>query len=222
MKINYRLRVPTIITIFCVCAILAKMEMDDTSGIFSLSFCAAFVWAPSLIKKIFRVNIPALFEYAGLFQMTFCLAFGSGLAFYYRVSNWDIIAHTFSGVLWSFGALWFLNILGQKLNTGMLLLFSFLFSTTTSVVWEIWEFLVDRVRDASDMQRAKYVSSGVAGVMDTMIDLVCNFVGCMIFIGIFIYDRKKRESALIEQFVAECNRVEKEENQEENDEIYSK
>lgn len=222
MKLNYRLKFPVIVNIFCVCAILAKLELNQTDGLFSLVICCAIVWAPSLIKRIFRVNIPALFEYAGLWQMTFCIAFGSGLDFYYLVPSWDIIAHTFSGVLWSFGALWFLNVLGQKLNNGMFLFYSFLFSTTTSVVWEMFEFFMDRLRDASDMQRAKYVSSGVAGVMDTMIDLVCNFVGCIIFIGIFIYDKKKRESALIEEFNLECNRVQKEEKIEENDEIYSK
>ena len=221
MKINYRLKVPAIVNIFCICAILAKLELKQSDGIFSILVCCALVWVPSLVKKIFRINIPALFEYAGLWQMTFCIAFGSGLDFYYLIPAWDIIAHTFSGVLWSFGALWFLNVLNQKLNTGMFLFYSFLFSTTSSVVWELFEFFMDRLRDASDMQRAKYATSGVAGLMDTMVDLVCNFIGCIIFIGIFIYDKKKRDSALIEEFNAECNRVAKVVNSEENDEIYS-
>jgi hypothetical protein len=81
------------------------------------------------------------------------------------------------------------------------------FSTTTSVIWEIFEFTMDRLRDASDMQRAKYVTSGVAGVMDTMVDLVCNFVGCMIFFGIYVYDKKKNESRIMETFESECGLI---------------
>ena len=114
MKLKYRLMYPTIITIFNVCALFAKFEAKETAGVFSLLFCSMFVWAPTLIKKIFKVNIPALFEYAGITQMFFCIGFGSGLGFYYRVGCWDIIAHTVSGVLWSFGALWFLFMFKQK------------------------------------------------------------------------------------------------------------
>ena len=214
MNVKYRLLVPSMMNIFCLCAVLAKLEMRETTGIFSIVFCALFLWVPSLIKRFLRINIPAIFEYTGICQMFACIALGSGLGFYYLFPAWDIIAHTVSGTLWSFGALWFLYICRQKLNDWMLILYSFLFSTTTSVLWEIYEFLADRIRDASDMQRAKFVSSGVEGVMDTMTDLICNFVGCIIFIGIFIYDKKKKESAIMINFENECNRIKKEENEE--------
>ena len=56
----------------------------------------------------------------------------------------------------------------------------FIISITLAVasMWEIFEFTIDRIRDASDMQRAKFETTGVGGLMDTMVDLICNFVGC--------------------------------------------
>ena len=220
MKLKYRLLVPTMMTIFNVCAILAKLEMKSTGGIVSLLVSTAFVWLPTLVKRIFKVNIPALFEYCALIQIFCAIGLGSGLAFYYRVGFWDILAHTFSGVLFSFGALWLLNILKQKLNDWMMITFAFLFSTSVGVLWEMYEFFADRIRDASDMQRAKFETTGVGGVMDTMIDIVCNFVGCLIFIGIFIYDKKKKESALMISFENECNRVENKVFEEDEVEVY--
>ena len=207
MNVKYRITMPTFMTIACICAICAKLEMNNNGGIFSIILCMGFIWVPTLIKKFLKINIPAIFEYTGLLQIFCCIALGSGLGFYYIFGAWDIIAHTVSGVLWSFGALWFLHTVGQKLNDLMLYVYCFMFSTTTSVVWEIFEFTIDRIRDASDMQRAKFETTGVGGLMDTMVDLICNFVGCMIFFGIYIYDRKKNNCAIMEEFEAECGRI---------------
>jgi hypothetical protein len=204
MNVKYRITMPAIMTIIAACAILAKIEMGETGGIFSVVLCMGLIWIPTLMKKFLKINIPAIFEYTGLMQMFCCIALGSGLGFYYIFGAWDIIAHTVSGVLWSFGALWFLHTIGQKLNELMLMIYCFMFSTTTSVIWEFFEFFIDRIRAASDMQRAKYETTGVGGLMDTMVDLICNFVGCAIFFGIYVYDKKKNESKILESFENEC------------------
>ena len=207
MNVKYRIEVPTVMTIICICAICAKLEMNNHGGMFSVILCMFMIWIPTLLKKFLKINIPAIFEYTGLLQMFCCIALGSGLGFYYIFGAWDIIAHTVSGVLWSFGALWFLHTIGQKLNELMLIIYCFMFSTTTSVIWEFFEFFIDRIRDASDMQRAKYETTGVGGLMDTMVDLICNFVGCMIFFGIYVYDKKKNSHRILESFEAECGKI---------------
>ena len=109
--------------------------------------------------------------------------------FYYNISNWDNILHTFSGAM--IGALGFsiVTLLNKtekvpmELSPLFVALFSFCFAVTLGVVWEFYEYTFDGLLGLN-MQKFALENGtlliGRAALADTMMDLVVDAVGAFI------------------------------------------
>ena len=171
---------------------------------------------------------------------------GEAASFYVNVPLWDSILHTVNGFLCAAIGFSLIDILNKKkkkitLSPLFLTVLAFCFSMTVGVLWEFFEFFMDKVMH-TDMQKdfllstlrtvfldesrsnvvvtvkniAKTVLYGEngevlavieggfldVGVIDTMKDLLLNFVGATVFCVIgYCYVLNKGDGKFARQFI---------------------
>src|SRR4051794_20138101 len=137
---------------------------------------------PAFLFRRYRVIIPPEFQLISALFVFLSLFLGSALDFYYKFWWWDLVLHTASGFLLGiigFIVLFVLNQTDQMprgIKPAFLCFFGVTFAVTLGVVWEIFEFAMDRFWPALDMQ-----STGVGtGVVDTMKDLIVDTIGAIV------------------------------------------
>ena len=169
---------------------------------------------PGMLENKLKIAIPSymlilytIFLYAAIYL-------GEVRSFYYSVSNWDNILHTFSGAM--IGALGFsiVTLLNKTEKVPMVLsplfvaLFSFCFAVTLGVVWEFYEFTFDGILGLN-MQKFALENGtqliGRAALTDTMIDLFVDAVGAFIM-SVIGYISLRDNKGWIEKFQVRSTR----------------
>lgn len=159
---------------------------------------------PGYLKK-YDLVIPNLVLILYLTFITCALLLGEIGGFFKTVRHWDSFLHLTSGGLIAFLGLSVAYLLnerskGFKLSPFFVVIFAFCFATTIGVVWEIVEFLIDRIF-SSNMQRYKDNFTGVPFVgqkalLDTMKDYMLNTLGALVA-SVIGYVDIKRESYIL-------------------------
>lgn len=75
--------------------------------------------------------------------------------FYSLFTFWDFILHTLSGFIFASVSISFVNLINKEninIPTLIIVLLSFCFSITTGVIWEFYEFSIDKIL-SGDMQK---------------------------------------------------------------------
>jgi len=186
-------------------AMLASIFYSSWQNLFISLLTLILTFLPAWIEKKYKINIPldfgliiVLFVYASLFL-------GEINKFYYYFWWWDIFLHTVSAI--AFASIGFV-ILFMLFKTNKIqskpiwiAIFSFCFSLSIGVIWEIFEFFMDSFFGLN-MQKS--------GLMDTMWDLISNCVGAITasLIG-FIYMKGNQKSYLskLVDFLIKSNSV---------------
>lgn len=152
-----------------------------------------FITLPFLIEKRFRLEFPRqylilllLFFYASMFL-------GTANHFFTRFWWWDKMLHSFSGLI--FANLGFLiamylgrsQKLDSKFNRTLVTMFSFCFSVASGAVWEIYEYSMDKTFG--------FLYQGI-GIDDTMLDIICDTLGALIF-ALFAFFQRTEKFKLI-------------------------
>lgn len=144
---------------------------------------------PGMLEKKLKIAIPSNMLLLYTIFLYSAIYLGEVRSFYYNVSNWDNILHTFSGAM--IGALGFsiVTLLNKtekvpiNLSPVFVALFSFCFAVTLGVVWEFYEFIFDGLLGLN-MQKFALENGtdlvGRAALVDTMIDLFVDAVGALI------------------------------------------
>ena len=141
---------------------------------------------PALLYRRYRVVIPPEFQLTAAAFVFLSLFLGSALDFYYRFWWWDLVLHTASGFLLGiigFVALFVLNQTDRvrpAMTPAFISFFGVTFAVTLGVVWEIFEFVMDSIWPALNMQ------SNETGVRDTMVDLIVDAIGAVV-VGLMGY-----------------------------------
>ena len=143
----------------------------------------ALTMVPMFLKTQ-RIIIPPEFQFVAALLLFLTLYLGSAQDYYYRFWWWDLVLHTGTGFL--FGIIGFLAIyllnqtdrIPRSMTPTFVCLFAVMFSVFIGVLWEIFEYAVDRISPSTNMQ------SGEEGVRDTMHDLIVNLAGAIIVAGI--------------------------------------
>lgn len=164
-----------------------------------------FSLTPTFLKKL-RFEIPDLVYVAFVLFMVAHFFLGEICGFYAKVSWWDAVLHTSSGVMLTFISFSIISLMNEKKNKDFKLniyfsaLFAFALTILIGVIWEIVEFSADTLF-GSNMQRA-YESlvdgsrgaalAGREALLDTMKDLILDSVGSGItcIICIILYKTK--------------------------------
>ncbi len=208
---------------------------------------------PSVIQATFKVELPSLLEIIILVFIFAAEILGEINAFYMKFPHWDAVLHTLNGFLCAAVGFSMVEILNrqQKLKFELSPLFlaivAFCFSMTIGVLWEFFEFGMDKFFQL-DMQKdtvINFISSTMLdpaqqnncvkiadireviingeslkiggymdiGLIDTMYDLLVNFIGAIVFSTMgYFYVKRREAKSLIKGFVPEPWSEEKKKN----------
>lgn len=197
---------------------------------------------PAFIQVTFQVELPSTLEIIVLLFIFAAEALGEISEFYVLFPFWDTVLHTLNGFLAAAIGLSMADLLNRsetvkfQLSPLFLAFSSFTFSMTIGVLWEFFEFGMDRLFGL-DMQKDAVVHSihsvlldpthsnitvsinGITttsvngidlgvdgyldiGLIDTMNDLLVNFVGALVFSVIgFVYLRNRGRSSFLRRLV---------------------
>lgn len=163
-----------------VAGLVVFLWRRDWENVFLTVIVIALTLTPTFLWKRYRIVIPPEFQLIAAAFVFLSLFLGSAADWYYKFWWWDMVLHTGSGFLLGIVGFIVLFLLNQtsKLPQGItpefLCFFGVTFAVTLGVVWEIFEFTVDKIAPGINMQ------SNETGVDDTMKDLIVDTLGAVI------------------------------------------
>lgn len=176
---------------------------------------------PSVVQARFKVSLPTPLEIIILVFIFAAEILGEISSFYMRFRYWDTILHTLNGFLCAAIGFSLVDLMNKQrkfkfeLSPAFLAITAFCFSMTIGVLWEFFEFGMDRLWNL-DMQKDTVINSIYStipqvlhtgknititniqevmidgqdlnvggyldiGLIDTMYDLIVNFIGAFVF-----------------------------------------
>lgn len=164
--------------LFITLSSLGIVGIRSMAYLFAIGFLAV-VWVPMVVNLIFKTNFSLTLLICFDVFMFLSICFASLWGGYALVPYLDKILHFASGILF---ALLIYEIYANnslnKLTLFWIFVLTFSFSMMCGGVWEIYEFTTD-ILFKNDSQ----VTSGLVGrdaILDTMGDLIADFVGSVI------------------------------------------
>lgn len=124
------------------------------------------------------------------FQIFLSIFLGTTLNFYSIIPEFDFYIHLFSGLMCSILSMpiirYFCNKSNLKisnLKVGFIIFIIFGFSASCGMLWEIYEFSVDRLLLLSTQNNS---------LIDTMTDIIANTIGSIVFCIIYLFKHKEQ------------------------------
>lgn len=147
---------------------------------------------PAMVERTFRITLPVEVDLALTAFIFSHFILGEVQNYYHRYWFFDLILHSSSGILIGLVGFviiyFFLYSSRVSANPFLVSVFSVSFSLAAGVIWEIFEFSMDELF-GFNMQKT--------GIVDTMSDLIVDFLGaCVVGIGVYRY-LKKDEDGLV-------------------------
>lgn len=164
---------------------------------------------PSIVAKHFKLEIPSMMLILFVLFLYCAVYLGEVQDFYYKVSNWDVILHCFSGGM--LGALGFSIValfnqsdrIPVNLSPLFIAFFAFCFAMMLGAMWEIYEFTIDGLMQLN-MQKYALESGaalvGRAALVDTMEDLIVDAAGALV-IAVVGYISTKYKTGWLESLL---------------------
>jgi len=169
----------------------------------------------SLIPIIFDIaskgRIPnTLYLFVNIY-IIFAGVIGSALSFYTIYSWYDIVIHSFMGYFAGAIGLFFLCVLKDqpRMSIVSIAVFCLSFSLLIEGMWELFEFGVDLLAPSMEMQGVNFPGQNYPLVIDTMVDIFCNFCGAVVFFTHYIIDQKAHKKLGIDLMIKEFSNCEK-------------
>ena len=159
---------------------------EMTLAIIECMLAVIAVHVPMLIQKITKVRIP---DYLSIFFYIFVLCatvLGEMFSLYYLIPVWDSILHFGSGMMLGLlGSLLVVTFLENKgceklISPMVIAIAAVCFALSIGVLWEVYEFSGDYFLGLNMQKTALQDGTGLVGqaaVMDTMKDLILDFLG---------------------------------------------
>lgn len=161
--------------------ILSSLRVVGVSYIDYLFFLGAFlaIWVPYVINELCKVNLNTIVVLC--YQIFLCLSIvvGSIWKLYSIFEFYDVIMHFVSGVLIviiAYSVISHSKNISANLFWTMIICFSI--AMMGGAVWEIWEFSCDGILGYNAQHTLGM--SGRDAIMDTMIDIICDFAGASV------------------------------------------
>lgn len=228
---------------FLVVVVMVLQALNrNYENVFLCAFTLILMLMPSLVQLEFRVELPKTLEIIILLFIFSAEILGEIGEFYLKVPNWDTMMHTLNGFLAAAVGFSMIDLLNRSrkysfsLSPLFLALVAFCFSMTIGVLWEFFEFGMDRFF-GMDMQKDTVLHSinsvmlnpdgrnvpvlmdGITdvtvngkdlglsgyldiGLMDTMKDLIVNFIGAVVFsVFGYFYVKGRGRKSIVDSFV---------------------
>lgn len=139
-------------------ALVAAVLNREWESVFICALTLILFTLPAFIEKNFRVDLPDTLEIIILFFIFATQILGELDAWYVRYQGWDTLMHTTNGFLCAAIGFCLVDLLnrnelaGIRLSPLYLSIVAFCFSMTVGVLWEFFEFAMDRFF-LQDMQK---------------------------------------------------------------------
>ena len=145
--------------ILCLILQLIRKEYEN-AALCILSLILLFL--PFIIERRLKVDLPNTIEIIIMLFVFSAEILGEINNFYGIIPFWDTILHTLNGFLMAAIGFSLFDILNKNLKSIhlspiFLCLFSFCFSMTIGIIWEFFEYGMDKIL-GYDMQKDEYVS----------------------------------------------------------------
>ncbi|MDD4878494.1 MAG: hypothetical protein PHO02_05665 [Candidatus Nanoarchaeia archaeon] len=189
--------------LFIAAALVSAYHWDLMN--LALSVIALFLtFLPGIISKKLNAIYPLEFEIILLLFIYASMYLGEIKMYYLKFWWWDIMLHSFSGLIISvigFSLVYILNkeqSIEIKLSPKFIALFAFCFALAIGALWEIFEFSMDSFFRLN-MQKS--------GLVDTMWDLIVDAASALVVctIGYFYMIGKVKFIRRFEKRFLECN-----------------
>lgn len=162
------------------------------------------ILSPAALGRRFRVNIPPEFQVLVILFTFAALFLGEIRSYYERIWWWDIALHASSGLL--LGILGFLLVyvlnederVDLHMRPRFVALFAFVFALAAGTLWEIFEFLMDRLV-GTHMQKPMF--GDPSGLTDTMWDLIVDALGALGISALGWWYMSRRRQSFMEVWV---------------------
>lgn len=182
----------------CSCVALAfyyGFVYDPNNRIVPAVCIALLSLVPLVVELIFGRRFNNVVFLAIEIYLIFAGLIGSVLNVYYLTSWYDIVIHILMGYLVAMCGIFVISRLGEykKFNVVLVALFCVCFSLAIEVLWEIFEWAADSLFGQT-MQGEKLPGVNQPLVGDTMLDLVCNTTGAVVFFFHFVLGKTIKRS----------------------------
>lgn len=177
---NLYLGITFVLQLLLVLGLLLFLWKRNWENVFLTAVVIALTLVPVFLSRRYRVILPPEFELISAVFVFLSLFLGSAFDWYYKLWWWDLVLHACSGFLLGiigFIVLFVMNRtdrIPKGIRPSFLCFFGVTFAVTLGVVWEIFEFTVDRLWPYVNMQ------SNETGVVDTMEDLIVDTLGAIV------------------------------------------
>lgn len=155
-------KIPTILYFVLRIIVIALLIYNIAIGRYENAFTCLFVLIllllPFVMEEQLKIEISSSLEIIILLFVFATEILGELNAFYQKIPNWDNIMHTINGFVMGAVGFSLVNMLNDsdkakiKLSPAFLLITSFCFSMTIGILWEFFEYGVDKYLGA-DMQK---------------------------------------------------------------------
>lgn len=235
----------TVYVLLCILVILiliAELFSQNYENVFLCLLTLLLLIIPSVIQVEFKIELPTTLEII-LLLFVFCAEIlGETQSFYLRFPMWDTLLHTLNGFIAAAIGFSLVDLMNRhprihvRLSPLFVAIVAFCFSMTIGVVWEFFEFFMDRFAGL-DMQKDTIIHSfssvlldsskqnipilvediwevsvngqplGVGGyidigLIDTMSDLLVNFIGALLFSTLgYFYVKNRGKGTFVKRFL---------------------
>lgn len=171
------------VRVLLIFAIVRDIFIKDYDGIFIVALTLVLTFYPNILERRFRVYLPSFIQVIITLFIFAAQYLGEIRNFYERFWWWDIMLHTTSGFILGIIGFMFVYLLNKNYDTNVTLspifiaLFAFCFAVMIGVLWEVYEFSMDRLV-GFNMQ--KFREAGQDGLIDTMLDLIVDSIGAFV------------------------------------------
>lgn len=171
------------VRVLLIFAIVRDVFIKDYDGIFIVALTLVLTFYPNILERRFRVYLPSFIQVIITLFIFAAQYLGEIRNFYERFWWWDIMLHTTSGFILGIIGFMFVYLLNKNYDTNVTLspifiaLFAFCFAVMIGVLWEVYEFSMDRLV-GFNMQ--KFREAGQDGLIDTMLDLIVDSIGAFV------------------------------------------
>ena len=146
------------LNLFVFCFLIMEIVHRDIKHIFLCILTLIMFLIPSILHRKLRIVFPTILEIMIYILIFSSLILGEVLGLYVYVKFFDIIIHLLYGFLMTSIGFSIINIskynlkLKLRLASKYLVLFCFCFGMTSGVIWELFEYTIDKVFE-QDMQK---------------------------------------------------------------------
>lgn len=152
-------------------ALIRAVLRGNYESVFLCALSLVLLLMPSILQRKLDITLPSTMEIIILLFIFAAEILGELASFYVRVPNWDTMLHTVNGFLCAAIGFALVDMINRnerfsfELSPVYLALVAFCFSMTVGVLWEFFEFGMDRLFHL-DMQKDTVVQSITSVMLD--------------------------------------------------------